>query len=381
MVVGLDGADARLKGMLERLRGTGVEAGLRPEGEKRRSLLDFVDEGGVEGLMGGIKGVVGEAGEGFREFQEGVRSFREEIVRVKETLNTDRGSMGGSGELAVGEERSPIPDVLHEMENHARDMAGELEGLVKHYDLCVTALKHTEGGGDVALKFAGDLPEGMDIGQDAGGGTPEPIGDEQREEIMRVLEEDAEHVEGAVMDIRSHIADMETLYEQVEVNTEYINKEHASTTAAFTLLEDIGRKLPSYVTQSQVFALRWDAEKAKVEELLEELEGLTEFYDGFLRAYDNLLIEIGRRKNVETKMEKEVQQARARLEKIYEDELAEREAFGKEQGDFLPVDIWPGLTAGPLRFELASVEGEVLRVPDISKSVIHRAIRRVHGEQ
>lgn len=281
----------------------------------------------------------------------------------------------------MGEERSPIPNVLHEMDNHARDMAGELEGLVRHYDMCVTAIKHTEGGGDAALKIASGLPEGVDVGRDTGGGPPQPISDEQREEMVSVLEEDAEHVEGAVMDIRSHIADMESLHEQVEASTEALEKEHASTTAAFTLLEDIGRKLPSYITQNQVFVLRWEAERAKLEELLEELEGLTQFYDRFLRAYDNLLIEIGRRKNVEMKMEKEIHQARARLEEIYDDDLAEREVFSKEQGDFLPVDIWPGLTAGPLRFEMASVEDEVARVPEISKSVIHRAIRRVHGEQ
>lgn len=268
---------------------------------------------------------------------------------------------------------------MHEMENHARDMAGELEGLVRHYDMCVTAVKHTEGGGGTALETGGDLPEGVDIRQDTGGAPPEPISDEQREEMMTVLEEDAEHVEGAVMDIRNHIADMETLHEEVEASTNALDKEHASTIMAFMLLEDIGRKLPSYITQSQVFTLRWEAEKAKAEELLIELEGLTQFYYGFLKAYDSLLIEVGRRKSVEMKMEEEVQQARARLEKLYEDEVVERDAFSKEQGDFLPVDIWPGLTVRPIRYEIASVEDEVARVPDISKSAIYRAIRRVHG--
>ncbi len=281
----------------------------------------------------------------------------------------------------MNDERSLIPNILHEMENHARDMAGELEGLVRHYDMCVTAVKHQDGGGDVAQKIVGELPGGLDIGQESDGAPPEPISAEQRDEMMTVLEEDAEHVEGAVMDIRSHIADMETLYEQVEASTEALDKEHISTTTAYTLLEDIGRKLPKYITRSQGHVLRWQAEKAKVEQLLEELESLTQFYDGFLRAYDNLLIEVGRRKDVEVKMEKEVQQARARLEILYEDDLAEREAFSKEQGDFLPVDIWPGLTVGPFRYEMTSVEDEVARVPDISKSVIHRAIRRIHGEQ
>lgn len=303
------------------------------------------------------------------------------MLPIHQYGSADSERLRRSGELGLGNERSPIPNILQEMENHARDMAGELEGLVRHYDMCVTAVKYIEGGGDTALKIVGDLPKGVDMSQDTGGAPLEPMSDEQRQEMTTVLEEDAEHVEGAVLDIRSHITDMETLNEQVEAITQALDEEHDSTTAAFTLLEDIGRKLPNYITPGQVFVLRWETEKAKVEELLEELEGLTQFYDGFLRAYDNLLIEVGRRKSVEVRMEKEVQQARARLEKLYEDDLAEREAFSKEQGDFLPVDIWPGLTVGPLRYEMASVEDEMARVPDISKSVIHRAIRRVHGEQ
>lgn len=41
----LDEADARLGATLEQLSGTFVEAKLRPEGEEKRNLLDFVDEG------------------------------------------------------------------------------------------------------------------------------------------------------------------------------------------------------------------------------------------------------------------------------------------------------------------------------------------------
>lgn len=371
----LDAADARLRATLEKLRGTVVEAGLRPLGEERRSLLDFVDEGGVEGLVSVTKGVIDGAGEALAEFVDGNRGFEAEVREVRRIL-------GGESEgRRIGEKRSPIPDILHEMEDRAKDMAVSLESLVGHYDLCVTAIKHTEGGGDAALKIAGDLPDGVDIGEDIVGGPPKPITEEERSGMMAVLKNDAAQVEAEVMEIRDHISEMEALHEHVDSHTDGLAKEHASTNAAFRLLEGIGRKLPSYITQSQVFLLHRDSEKAKIDERLEELEGLTEFYDGFLRAYDNLLIEIGRRKTMEIKMEKEVQAARERLERLCEDDLEEREAFRKEQGDFLPVDIWPGLMSGPLRFDISAIDEEVTRVPDISKSVIHRAIRRVHGER
>lgn len=125
--------------------------------------------------------------------------------------------------------------------------------------------------------------------------------------------------------------------------------------------------------------MRWDEDKAVIDERLEELEGLTELYDGFLRAYDNLLIEIGRRKDQELEVEQIVQEARTRLDKLHKDEVEEREIFKQEQGEFLPVDIWPGLRDMPLRYSISSVDDQASRVPDISKSVIYRAIQRVRG--
>ena len=370
----LDEAHTRLKGTMEKLKQTVVERSLRPEREERRSLLDFVDEGGVEGLVGVIKGVIDGAGEAIKESEDTNRDFKAEMRDAAKLLTGD-----GEDAVDVLEERSPLPDILHGMEQYAQGMARELESLVTHYDLCVTAIKYTEGGGEMASKIADELPEGVDIGRDIIG-PPEPLDDEQRAEMIHVIEEDASEIEGAVTDIRDHLQEMESLHQQVEIHSDRLAGIQASAIATFRLLEALGRKLPNYLTQSQVFQLRWESEKTKVDERLDEMEGLTRFYDGFLRAYDNLLIEIGRRKTIEQKMEKEVQTVKARLEKLYEDDAEEREVFRNEQGDFLPVDIWPGLMAGPLRFEIAPIDHEA-KVPDISKSVIHRAIRRVHGER
>ena len=384
----LDGADGRLRDTLGELRGTVVEAGLRPGEEGGRSLLDFMNEEGVEGLVGVIREGLDGAGRGMREFVDGNRGFEEEVESVRRLIYGDglKGSSGVVGSAGRereehGRTRSPIPSILHEMEDRAREMATNLESLVSHYDLCVTAIKQTEGGDDAALKIAGDLPEGVDIGQDAGGAPPEPMGDCERMEMVRVLEEDAGQVEDVVMDIRDHIAEMESLHLRVEMYTDRLASEHANATAAFKTLEDLGQNLPGQITRTQIFMLRWEEDKAAIDERLEELEGLIDLYDGFLRAYDNLLIEIGRRKDQELEVEQVVREARARLEKLHEEEAEEREVFKKEQGEFLPVDIWPGLRDRPRRYSITPVDEEASRVPDISKSVIYRAIQRVHGKR
>lgn len=90
IVVGLNGANARLRETLDTLRGTIVEAGLRPEKEVGRSLLDFVDEGAVEGVIGFMKGVIGDAGEWFKQFEDDNETFSEEMLRVRKTINGER---------------------------------------------------------------------------------------------------------------------------------------------------------------------------------------------------------------------------------------------------------------------------------------------------
>ncbi len=92
IILRLNSADARLRETLDTLRGTIVEAGLRSEKEGRRSLLDFVDEGGVEGLTESIKGIIGKAGEGFKESEDDNQAFFEDMLCVKKTLNAERGS-------------------------------------------------------------------------------------------------------------------------------------------------------------------------------------------------------------------------------------------------------------------------------------------------
>lgn len=367
----LDAADTRLKETLDLLRGTMVEASLRPEEEERKSLLDFVDETGVAALMAAINSSIDVAGRAHDEFKETNEAFDVDLQTVQGLLRTRKKQDAMSS--FTEEAGSPIPEILHEMEDRAKEMADNLESLVKHFDLCVTAIKHTEGGGDAAQQLADELPEAVDIRQDT------PIGDGERLEMMEVLEKDANQVEDVVMEMKDHLLEMEAQYELVIAHTDELTKEHESTTTAFRLLENIGLTLPGYIMQSHVFVMRWDEDKARIKERMEELEGLSVFYDGFLRAYDNLLIEIGRRKALELKTEKVAQDALARIQELYEDDAEERDAFKREQGDFLPSDIWPGLTAGPLQYEIAPVRGITERVPDVSKSVIQQAIGRVSG--
>lgn len=386
VILKLDSADERLRETLNLLRGTLVEASLRPEEEKRRNLLDFVDESGVESLMDAIKSSIDSASAAHDDFREVNAAFDEDLQSVQNLLQQKTDMAYSVVGEAEGGARSPIPEILQFMEEHAKDMADNLESLVTHFDLCVTAIKHTEGGGAAAQRIVGELVEGVDIGQvsssgeaAADGTPPSPISLEEKEEMMEVLEKDASQVEDVVNEIKERISDMEVQYDLVTAYMDQLTEDYNNTMSAFNLLEDIGLRLPSYITQSHLFVMRWDEEKATIEERMEELESLSIFYDGFLLAYDNLLIEIGRRKSFELKMEKLAQEALAKIQSLYEDDLDERATFKQQKGDFLPADIWPGLTAGPIRYEIVPVRDGAEKVPDVSKSIIQRATTRVRN--
>jgi autophagy-related protein 17 len=88
-----------------------------------------------------------------------------------------------------------------------------------------------------------------------------------------------------------------------------------------------------------------------------DLTDLRSLYEGFLDAYDGLILEVTRRKAVRIGVEKVLQEARGKLDKLFEEDVRAREAFRTEQGDYLPSDIWPGLGRGPMRIEFTRFSG------------------------
>ena len=56
----LDGANGRLEGTMTMLKNTPVEAVFRPEGEERKTLIDFVDEKSVDRMREALKESIAE---------------------------------------------------------------------------------------------------------------------------------------------------------------------------------------------------------------------------------------------------------------------------------------------------------------------------------
>jgi autophagy-related protein 17 len=260
---------------------------------------------------------------------------------------------------------SPIPHVLQSLEENAAEMASLLDSLVSHFDLCVNAIKHTEGG-FAAVKQAAtnnQLPEGVTVSgviQEPGNdsGMLEPLSEEDRRQMLTVLSSDAAEVEDVVLELHHRLSSMEEQFEQIQDHVANLTASYNSTITAFTLLESIGSRLPNYIASSQDFLLRWQDSKAQISEQMEELESMRVFYEGYISSYQGLIEEVTRRKTAEEKMKAVLRKAMEQVKKMHDADSKEREAFRRDVGDFLPSDLWPGLVADAPRWEVSIVVDE-----------------------
>ncbi|KAJ5123722.1 hypothetical protein N7448_009819 [Penicillium atrosanguineum] len=378
----LDAADARLRNTLDLLRETIVDASFRPKDEESRSLHDFVDERGVEELHGAMKNSIDRTNTARGDLDTSNRAFDDELASIKQALRhyrsatkmaSSRASASSTSSASVSDSDllalSEMPGMLQSLETHAQEMASLLESLVCHFDLCVTAVKHTEGGGAAARSITGDMPAEV---QASGDGIPnigeeinanlnaplDPMSDQEYQEMVSVLMKDALEAEDVVMEIQDRISEMESIHEQVNVQRDALLSVSNATLDVHRHLSTLASKrLPRYISQAHNFTQVWNEENERINSGLGELSDLHSLYEGFLNAYDSLILEVARRAHVRARVEKVLHDTKRKLNQLHDEDVAAREAFRVEQGDFLPSDIWPGIGRAPMQVEFLRVSG------------------------
>ncbi|KAJ5773811.1 hypothetical protein N7457_008707 [Penicillium paradoxum] len=381
----LDAADARLRSTLDILRETIVHASFRPGDEEQKSLHDFVDERGVEELHASLKASIDRTNTARAELDTSNREFDDELQATRQSLrhyhtatklassrvsvtsssSSSSASSSGSGLLAL----SSMPGQIQLLEAHAQEMAVLLEALVRHFDICVTAVKHTDGGGAVARSITGDMPAGvngrsdgvLNIGAEinANLNAPlDPMTDAEYQEMVAVLIKDAPEADDVVMEIQDRINDMESIFEQVQAQHDALHTISKATIEVHIHLSSLASsRLPRYISQAHNFTRVWHEENDRIQSGLAELSDLHSLYDGFLNAYDSLMLEVARRRHVRQRVEKVLRETRHKLDQLHDEDATARETFRVEQGDFLPSDIWPGVGLAPMQVQFARLSG------------------------
>lgn len=370
----LDAADARLRNTVDLLRKTIVHPSFRPKDEESRSLHDFVDERGVEELNTAMKDSIdrtntarGDLDTSNREFDDELESIRQALHRYRSAtkLASSRASASSSPSASESDLQavSSMPGMLQSLEEHARRMARNLESLANHFDLCVKVLKHTEGGGAAARSITGDMPtdvsgEGALRIEETLDAPQAPISEKEYRDMLQVIVNDTPVAEDVVVEFQDRINDMESIFEQVMVQRDALFSISTATLEVHRHLSTLASTgLPRYIAQAHNFTHVWNEENDRINSGLTELSDLHALYEGFLNAYDSLILEVARRSHVRKRVEKVLQDTQHKLSQLYEEDVTAREAFRVEQGDFLPSDIWPGIGRAPMQVEFLRVSG------------------------
>lgn len=317
----LDQASANLNSILDSLRQVPVESSFRPSDETPRFLFDFVDEAGVSDLYDSIKQSIDRCDIARKTLIETSTSFDAELKMIREILHDK--SEDHNRENRLGEHSSPIPALYSSLENNATACAEHLQGLIKHYDLCVVALKHTEGGGEFMSKFSQDNQEesklaGFGLGITAAEDeVRKTFNADEQANMLKILIKDSAEVEDVVVEIHDRIADMEEHLCQIQGYIQMLRSISKRKAKAIVSIKKVAVNVPSYINACAEFQAHWEEEQEGLLEKIEEIESLQEFYTGFASGYDNLILEVQRRKQALRDMEKVAKHAMSQIEKLH----------------------------------------------------------------
>ncbi|GAB7347327.1 hypothetical protein MBLNU459_g4271t1 [Dothideomycetes sp. NU459] len=390
IVQSLDRANYRLEATLAHLRSTIVDARLesrqpdfgRPEAggdDADKTLYDFIDESTHLALLDHLRDHIDSYNAAQRVLQASQTAFDDQLASLDNALH-DADQLPAAPKRPSpktedahplheedGDQSDSIPFLFHALTQHAAETASLLQSLVSHYDLCTTALKHTEGGGEAARNAADPASP-----QDTHGVEEslykekhrEPMSDDERHEMLMVLENDAQEVDDVVLEIRERLSEMETQLLHLDSLTSASRRRHSLLSRVLNLLRKIGTELPSYIAAAKSFTTAWASLKEEMVQRTNDLVQLTDFYDSFVSSYASLLQEVSRRDAVETRMKRIAEKARREIENLYNEDLAVRDEFIKDLGEYLPRDIWPGLIETPNRWEVRPVPGQRVPLPE-----------------
>lgn len=370
----LDGANGRLEQTMSMLREKVVERVFRPEGEERKSLIDFVDDKAVDKLRNALKDSIAELQAAQTSFDGDLLRLDTDLRMVNKTMSSSPSPPSPSSSNAY----QPIPHLLASLTTHSQAMAEHLASLTRHFDMCVTAVRTTEGGAALALRKAAEATQGGSYSGDGGYQVSisgviaeqeshvaelEPMSARERAEIVSVVVQDAPEVDEVVAELNAVLHQMETDFLALKDQADQIRAAYLATITAFHVLEEVGSRLHSYVAAEAEFVQRWEDEKDVIFIRLEEMDELRHFYEGYASAYESLLLEVERRRSVEDKIQNILRKARDNVDRLIEADRKEREVFRREIGDFLPTDLWIGMNDPLRRWEFVPVDPGLVETP------------------
>ncbi|GAB7359800.1 hypothetical protein MBLNU230_g6969t1 [Neophaeotheca triangularis] len=411
MIAELDGKHVRLEKTLDGLRKVVVDAALHTKGSERdrhlgrndmesmqesgepdeaasdepKNLYDFIDDSTHTDLLGELRVLLDTFQDSKSILNTALTSLSDTTQAIEQVLHKTSRPAPPTDEAYNSDDSNPtlpstrnraaqppsLPGVFRTLESQAAETASLLHSLISHHDLCVTALKHTEGGGEAAKAAIQREQEQGALtrsGAKAGDGEsslyaenkhPAPISHEERSEMLSVLENDATELEDVVTELRDLADSLEENFTLLETHAlRARNTRSQLQRLLITHLQPLRSRLPDILITTSTFHSTVVSLTTGMQEKSTQLSELTAFYAHFGASYKALLKEVERRKAVEAQMEKVASRARMELERLWEGDRERREEFVEEAGRFLPRDLWPELGREGRRWVIGLVGDE-----------------------
>ncbi|KAK9240826.1 autophagy-related protein 17 [Lipomyces kononenkoae] len=344
-LVELDRSGARLDDVLEKLEGTVVDAGFKgpEEGKMTRSLKYHTDDAVVEELKAQLRQAIDYFQDAHGTMMKDLSQFDTEISELSSDISV---LPQVSSDLSV---YKTLVNSLQSIEDHAHAMGALLESLAHHYDQCSQALMTSS---------ISNLQQ-----------------DPEREDLINVLREDAAQVDDVVDELRHRYSDMKTHAGSIFDFALSTAERYSATVELCTELSSHQTSLDKHLLAARQFAECVAEYFSRRNSLLDELDSLVDYFERFIHSYDALVLEVVRRKNTQNRMEKVVRDALEKLKFIYDEEMACRKSFHVKNGDYLPSDLWPGLSDPPIGYEI--IAHEISPLPELNPSLIEQVKKRL----
>ena len=358
----MDEQNAELGGTMDMLNATAVQKELRPEGSEEKTLGDFLDGEKVGALQMGLKKSVDELQGIQQSFDSDLLRFDDDVRALKKIL-AEVPSLD-----AVEEDEANMAERLASLIEHSSHMGQLLASLTKHFDMCVTAIRTTEGAAALARRKAAEVtqsqgPDGVSISgviaeQEENVSDLEPKTAKDRAEMLKVVVQDAAEVDDVVAEIQDRLADMENESSALAEYTRTSNAAYLSVLSAFALLSSIEERIETYIASETDFLHRWDLEREIVHNNLEEMKSLRLFYERYSGAYNSLLLEVERRRAVDERVKGIWKKAQDSVDRILREDEEMREGFRADVGEYIPTDLWDGLGERVRRWKVVPAEDD-----------------------
>lgn len=256
------------------------------------------------------------------------------------------------------------PSLSH-LEERAESMGTLLASLLQHYDRCHNALRDHE--------------------------SHQPVSDP---ELITILARDDALLGDVVSELHEHSLAVKNEFGNLQSKMQELIQADSLRRKVFEGFVDVVGEMERVVREAGEEEAKWEGLQTEVMERLEEVWDLAGFYEGFVGAYDALVVEVARRVGIGRRAENIVREVEKKLAALMEgtyqlpysvviyanliliEDLRERQNFKLEYGEHLPVDIWDGLEDPPAKWDMVRDLQGGRELPDLKRAAIEKAMRR-----